>query len=68
VLVVVVAAIVTPPDVISQVSLAVPLILLYEASIILARMVEKRRAKQEEELERELDEGDNKSVQPQASE
>jgi sec-independent protein translocase protein TatC len=67
VLVVVVAAIVTPPDVISQITLAVPLILLYEASIILARMVEKRRAKQEADLEAELDE-DNKSVQPQPSE
>jgi sec-independent protein translocase protein TatC len=68
VLVVVVAAIVTPPDVISQVTLAVPLILLYEVSIVLARMVEKRRAKQEAELEAELDEGDNESVQPQPSE
>jgi sec-independent protein translocase protein TatC len=67
VLVVVVAAVVTPPDVISQVTLAVPLILLYEASIILARMVEKKRARQEAELEAELDE-DNKSVQPQPSE
>jgi sec-independent protein translocase protein TatC len=67
VLVVVVAAIVTPPDVISQISLAVPLILLYEISIILARMVEKQRAKREAELEAELDE-DNKSVQPQPSE
>jgi sec-independent protein translocase protein TatC len=67
VLVVVVAAIVTPPDVISQVTLAVPLILLYEVSIILARMVEKRRAKQEADLEAELDD-DNKSVQPQPSE
>jgi sec-independent protein translocase protein TatC len=56
VLVVIVAAIVTPPDVISQVTLAVPLILLYEVSIVLARMVEKRRAKQEAELEKELDE------------
>jgi sec-independent protein translocase protein TatC len=67
VLVVVVAAIVTPPDVLSQVTLAVPLILLYEVSIILARMVEKQRAKQEAELEAELDD-DNKSVQPQPSE
>jgi sec-independent protein translocase protein TatC len=58
VLVVVVAAVVTPPDVISQVTLAVPLILLYEVSILLARMVEKRRAKQEAELEAELDEGE----------
>lgn len=67
VLVVLVAAIVTPPDVFSQISLALPLIALYEISIVLAKMVEKRRAKQEAELEAELDE-DNKSVQPQPSE
>lgn len=41
------AAIVTPPDVISQVGLAVPLILLYEISIISVRMIEKDRAKRE---------------------
>jgi sec-independent protein translocase protein TatC len=68
VLVVVVAAIVTPPDVISQISLAVPLILLYEISIVLARMVEKRRAQREAELEAELNEADTKSVRPQPSE
>ena len=55
--VVVVAAVVTPPDVISQVSLALPLIALYEVSIVLARMVEKKRAEREAELEAELDEG-----------
>lgn len=58
VMVVVVAAIVTPPDVISQVTLAVPLILLYEISIVLARMVEKRRAKKEADLDAELDEAE----------
>jgi sec-independent protein translocase protein TatC len=40
----VVAAILTPPDVISQVALAVPLCLLYEASIWSVRLIEKRRA------------------------
>jgi sec-independent protein translocase protein TatC len=35
----VVAAILTPPDVISQLLLAVPIILLYELSIIGARLV-----------------------------
>jgi sec-independent protein translocase protein TatC len=49
-----VAAVLTPPDVISQVSLAVPLIVLYEASIISCRMVEKARAKREAELDAEL--------------
>ena len=39
------AAILTPPDVISQIGLALPIILLYEISIILARMSEKKRAK-----------------------
>lgn len=37
------AAVVTPPDVISQLSLAVPMVLLYELSILSAKMVEKRR-------------------------
>ncbi len=41
----VVAAIITPPDVFSQVSLALPMILLYEVSIWLARLVEKNQAR-----------------------
>ncbi len=36
------AAVLTPPDVISQLSLALPLILLYEGSIWSVRMVEKK--------------------------
>ncbi len=38
----VLAAVLTPPDVISQMSLAVPLLLLYEGSIWSVRMVEKK--------------------------
>ena len=38
----VVAAIVTPPDVVSQISLAVPMCLLYEVGIFFARFVVKR--------------------------
>jgi len=38
----VIAAIVTPPDVISQILLAIPIILLYEVSIICAGIMEKR--------------------------
>ena len=41
------AAILTPPDPLSQVGLAVPIILLYEISIICARMVEKKREKED---------------------
>jgi sec-independent protein translocase protein TatC len=40
----VVAAVLTPPDVFSMLSLAVPLLALYEVSIWLSKMVEKQRA------------------------
>jgi sec-independent protein translocase protein TatC len=43
----IVAAVLTPPDVVSQLSLAVPTILLYEASILSVRLVERRRAREE---------------------
>ena len=38
----VIAAVLTPPDVISQASLAIPLLVLYEGSIVAVRMVEKK--------------------------
>jgi sec-independent protein translocase protein TatC len=40
------AAIITPPDVISQILVCLPLILLYEAGIIIAKGVEHRRSKE----------------------
>ncbi len=51
------AAILTPPDVISQIGLAIPIIILYEISIIGARMIEKKRAKNaaEEDLDDDPD-------------
>jgi sec-independent protein translocase protein TatC len=39
----VVAAIVTPPDVVSQLLLAIPLCLLYEVGILAALLVERRK-------------------------
>jgi len=36
------AAVLTPPDVLSQMSLAIPLLLLYEGSIWSVRVVEKK--------------------------
>jgi len=42
----VIAAILTPPDVLSQMSLALPLLALYEGSVWSVRMVEKRLARQ----------------------
>jgi sec-independent protein translocase protein TatC len=40
----IVAAVLTPPDPISQISLAIPTILLYELSIFAVRLAEKRHA------------------------
>src|SRR6266567_8005352 len=48
------AAILTPPDVFSQVSLAIPLLLLYELSIFSCRWVEKKKAEREAAEEAEL--------------
>ena len=41
------AAVLTPPDIISQFGLAIPTLLLYEASIISVKLVERRRAEAE---------------------
>ena len=43
----VLAAVLTPPDVLSQMSLAVPLLLLYQGSIWSVRIVEKKKAKED---------------------
>ena len=57
----VIAAVVTPPDVMSQMLLAVPLIVLYEAGLLIARFVVKQapasdyKALTDDEMERELD-------------
>jgi sec-independent protein translocase protein TatC len=57
----VLAAIVTPPDVISQISLAVPILILYELSIIAVKMVERKRREAEaaEEAEAAAAAGDD---------
>ena len=49
------AAILTPPDVISQIGLALPTMLLYEISIISVRIVEKKRGDLDEEDDDEDD-------------
>jgi sec-independent protein translocase protein TatC len=60
----VIAAVVTPPDITSQIMLAVPMCLLFEFGLLLARFVAKRPAEAgssdylaptDEEMERELD-------------
>ncbi|SKA10850.1 twin-arginine translocase subunit TatC [Consotaella salsifontis] len=45
------AAVLTPPDPMSQIGLAVPTILLYEISVWTARLIERRRAEREAERE-----------------
>lgn len=47
----VLAAIVTPPDPISQITLAVPLCLLYEVSIWCVWLIERRRKREDDEAE-----------------
>jgi sec-independent protein translocase protein TatC len=50
------AAVLTPPDVISQIGLAVPGLILYEISIFMARLVERKRAEREAALDDDEDE------------
>jgi sec-independent protein translocase protein TatC len=55
VVVIILAAFLTPPDPISQLGLALPLLLLYEFSIIAVRIVEKRRLAKEAELLKDIE-------------
>ncbi|MBP7184542.1 MAG: twin-arginine translocase subunit TatC [Saprospiraceae bacterium] len=55
VVILIIAGIITPPDVTSQILVTLPLIFLYEASIIVAQRVERTiKKKEEEELKLEL--------------
>ncbi len=45
----VVAALITPPDVVSQLLLAVPLLLLFEGSLVLMKFTERKRAREAQE-------------------
>ena len=49
VLVLVLAAIITPPDIISQVIVAIPILILYEVSIYISKVVIKKELKREQE-------------------
>ncbi len=54
VLVFAVAMFVTPPDMISQTMLAIPILILYEISIICVKLIERQRAKEDAEYEAKL--------------
>lgn len=62
----VVAAVLTPPDPLSQIGLALPTILLYEISIITARMIERSRSKDEAETDEDKSAADESSPETAA--
>lgn len=51
VVVLIIAAVITPPDVVSQIIVAIPILLLYEISILIAVIVYKNKLKKEHENE-----------------
>jgi sec-independent protein translocase protein TatC len=52
-MILIVAAVVTPtPDMMTMTVVSIPLFALYEVSIIVAGLVEKRKIKKEQELDR----------------
>lgn len=51
----VIGALLSPPDVVSQILMGLPLLILYEASIHVLAVIERRRRIREEEERRELD-------------
>ncbi len=44
VLILIIAAVVTPPDVISQIIVSIPMVILYEGSILVAKIITKRKS------------------------
>jgi sec-independent protein translocase protein TatC len=55
----VMAALITPPDVVTQIMMALPLMLLYELSIVGARIFGKKALKSEEDTEENEEEEEN---------
>jgi sec-independent protein translocase protein TatC len=49
VIILIVAAIVTPPDIPSQVIVSIPILILYEASILISAFVSKKEKEKENE-------------------
>ena len=59
----IVAAVLAPPDVVSQIALAVPLLAFYEISILIGRWIEKKR----EEEDKKAEEAENKAAETPGS-
>ncbi|MFZ9187193.1 MAG: twin-arginine translocase subunit TatC, partial [Algoriphagus sp.] len=51
VVILILSAVITPPDVISQLLIAMPILVLYEVGIVIAKRLEKKRALREAEFE-----------------
>jgi sec-independent protein translocase protein TatC len=49
VLVLILAAVITPPDIISQIIVAIPILILYEVSIVISKIVVKRELKKQKQ-------------------
>ena len=54
-MILIVSAIITPPDVISQLLIAMPILVLYEVGILIAKRLEKKRALRDAEFEQNRD-------------
>jgi len=48
VIVLIIAAVITPPDVVSQIIVAIPILILYEVSIIISKLVMRQQRKREQ--------------------
>jgi sec-independent protein translocase protein TatC len=57
VVILIVSAIITPPDVVSQMLIAMPILVLYEVGILIAKRLEKKRALRDAEFEQNKDAG-----------
>ncbi len=55
----IVAAVLAPPDVVSQIALAFPLIAFYEISILIGVWIEKKRAEEDRKAEEEANKADS---------
>lgn len=54
-----IAAVLTPPDVITQVLLGIPLVFLYEFSILIAKTVERNKRRKEQQASQQSETGQN---------
>ncbi|WCK55006.1 twin-arginine translocase subunit TatC [Aneurinibacillus sp. Ricciae_BoGa-3] len=64
---IIVASMISPPDLISHLSVFIPLIILYELSVMLSRVVYDKQLKEDLELDKELDAVDDGRKMPGSS-